>query len=107
MLRRAGDEDPEGFATIATLIQQACEGLPLAAELTRARHGYSWAQLAAPMGVSRQAAQQRFHVAPELADRRLVDEGIESTHVVDPVTEHDEWESTLIMLTTLQIGVDQ
>lgn len=63
MLRRAGDEDPEGFAQIALLISAACEALPLAAEMTRQTHGYSWATLARPFGVTRQAMQQRFGVS--------------------------------------------
>lgn len=60
MLRRAGDEDPEGFAMIAQLLVQASNGLRLAAELNRAQHGYSWAELAAALGTTRQAAQQRY-----------------------------------------------
>lgn len=60
MLRRAGDEDPEGFAQIAQLIVQAANGLRLSAELTRAQHGYSWADLAGALGTTRQAAQQKY-----------------------------------------------
>lgn len=69
MLRRAGDEDPEGFASIAGLLTAACESLAPAAEMAKARHRYSWADLAGPFGVSRQAMQQRFGVDPEHFDR--------------------------------------
>jgi hypothetical protein len=110
MLKRAGDEDPEGFAVIAKLIQQACEGLPLSAELTRSRHGYSWAQLAGPMGVSRQAAQQRFHVAPDLAAERLFFAGVAQTIPpvpAPPVEDSEHWQEILSDCITLQIGVDR
>lgn len=58
MLLRAGDEDPEGFAAIHQLLNQAVGQLPAAAELTRLQHGYSWTELAHGMGVSRQALHQ-------------------------------------------------
>lgn len=60
MLRTAGDEDPEGFAAVHQLLTQAVNALPVAAELTRRQHGYSWADLARALGVTRQAAQQRL-----------------------------------------------
>lgn len=60
MLRTAGDEDPEGFAAVHQLLTQAVNALPVAAELNRAQHGYSWADLARALGVSRQAAQQKL-----------------------------------------------
>lgn len=60
MLRTAGDEDPEGFAAVHQLLIQATNALPVAAELNRRQHGYSWADLARALGVTRQAAQQRL-----------------------------------------------
>jgi len=66
MLLRAGDEDPEGFAQIAQLITEAFQGLALAANLTRAQHGYSWRELAAGMGESSSTVHARYQLAPEL-----------------------------------------
>lgn len=60
MLRTAGDEDPEGFAAVHQLLHQAVDALPVAAELNRTQHGYSWADLGRALGISRQAAQQRL-----------------------------------------------
>ncbi len=60
MLRRAGDEDPEGFAQVAQLLTQAVNALPIAAQLTRVQHGYSWTELAQGLGWSRQHAQQQL-----------------------------------------------
>ena len=58
--RRVATGDIEaltGMTTIAdeidTAIREAITGL-------RARHGYSWADIASRLGVTRQAAQQRF-----------------------------------------------
>jgi hypothetical protein len=47
-------------------------GRHLAAAVTRARsRGYTWAQIAAGLGVTRQAAQQRYGPHPSTAKRRL------------------------------------
>lgn len=66
MLRAAGQDDPEGFAEIVRLLDWAVsEGLrEAAAELRKPQangvRGYSWAEIAAPLGVTRSAAAQRF-----------------------------------------------
>lgn len=60
MVRRAGDEDPEGFASIVRLLDAARAALPYAADRTRTQHGYSYADLAAGLGVTRQSAAERF-----------------------------------------------
>lgn len=62
MVRRAGDEDAEGFAQIVRLLDAARVALPYAAEMTRTTHGYSYADLAAGLGVRRQSAAERFAV---------------------------------------------
>jgi hypothetical protein len=76
MLRTAGDEDPEGFAQVHQLLVAAVNALPVAAELNRVQHGYSWADLARPLGISRQAAQQRLgraeaDIIDDVIDERL------------------------------------
>jgi hypothetical protein len=60
MLRRIGDEDPEGIAELVHLIDRAHGELDTAVAVARIRHGWSWAQLAAPTGLTRQALAQRF-----------------------------------------------
>jgi len=68
MLLRAGDEDPEGFAQIAQLLQTATQGLDLAANLTKAQHGYSWRQLAAGLGEAPATVHARYQLAPGRVD---------------------------------------
>lgn len=65
MLRAAGQDDPEGFAEVVRLLDWAVtEGLREAAtELRKEQNGvrgYSWTEIAAPLGVTRSAAAQRF-----------------------------------------------
>lgn len=68
MLRAAGDDDPEGFAQVVKLLDWAVtEGLREAAARLRepsanGQPGYSWAEIAAPLGVTRSAAAQRFRL---------------------------------------------
>lgn len=50
MLRRAGDEDPEGFAAIAHLLTSAVDGLGDAARNMR-RRGYSWREISNATGM--------------------------------------------------------
>lgn len=60
MLRRIGDEDPEGIAELVHLIDRAHGELDTAVAIARVRHGWSWQQLAQPTGLTRQAVAQRF-----------------------------------------------
>lgn len=60
MLRHASDQDPEGFAEIVQLLDGAVAQLPEAAQRMRELHGYSWTEIAAPLGVTRQSARERF-----------------------------------------------
>lgn len=63
-----GDEEhtnwelPE-LAELAHLVEEADAALVAGVRSLRNRHGYSWAQIGAELGVSRQAAQQRFGTA--------------------------------------------
>jgi hypothetical protein len=52
--------------------EAAAAGRHLTAAVSRARsRGYTWAQIAARLGVTRQAAQQRYRPRPSPAQRRL------------------------------------
>ena len=55
----ASKDDPEHFAQVVTMLDEARAELVEAAESLRTE-GYSWADLAAPLGVTRSAVQQRF-----------------------------------------------
>lgn len=60
MLRKAADEDPEGFAVVDQLLRKAVAALPYAATLTRAQHGYSWADMARGLGEPRSSVHARL-----------------------------------------------
>ena len=57
-------ELPE-LAELAELVAQADQALLAGVRSLRNKHGYSWAQVGAELGISRQAAQQRFGAACE------------------------------------------
>lgn len=59
MLKRAGEDDPEAFAIIVGLVDDARARLSTSAETMR-EAGYSWQDIARPLGVTRSAAFQRF-----------------------------------------------
>jgi hypothetical protein len=52
--------DVEGLAECARLVEVAQGALNGAVLAARESHGYSWADVGRVLGVSRQAAQQRF-----------------------------------------------
>lgn len=69
MLDHAAKDDPEAFAQVVELLDRANGMLPGVAGLLRdawdgerchALEGYSWAELARPLGITRQACAQRF-----------------------------------------------
>lgn len=65
MLKSAGGDDPEAFAFVVALLDDAVRtGLPAAAQRlqqpTAQAPGYSWRDIAGAMGVSRATAWQRF-----------------------------------------------
>jgi hypothetical protein len=76
MLAQAASDDPEAFAQVVVLLDRARELLPDVADHLRATatdtthgnaRGYSWADLAAALGVTRSAVAQRFD-----PDRRVL-----------------------------------
>lgn len=67
MLDAAGSDDPETFAFVAKLLTEAAgPGLAAAADQLRQPPvlagvpGYSWADIAAPLGITKQTAWERF-----------------------------------------------
>lgn len=65
MIDRAGQDDPEAFAVIARLLERAAgQGLRQAADELRTQDGpaggYSWADIAGPLGMNKQSAWERF-----------------------------------------------
>lgn len=61
MLRAACD-DPKAMAQVAELLTAAQAGLPVVARRLITQ-GYSWSDVGAELGVSRQAAWRRFGAA--------------------------------------------
>lgn len=80
MVKAAGRQDPEAFAFIVELLDRArTELVPAACDELRAAKGaapgFSWADIARPLGVTRQTAQERFGRVP--ARRRAAQRGSE------------------------------
>lgn len=61
MLKAAGD-DPESFAVVRSLLDDANAQLPDAARALLDQ-GFSWADIARPMGLTRQAVHTRYATA--------------------------------------------
>lgn len=68
-ISRAAKDDPEAFAQVVKVLDSARARLPYAAHmLTRPTTnadgvtvpGYSWAEIAAPLGITRQAAHSKY-----------------------------------------------
>jgi hypothetical protein len=57
--RRVAEGDVEGLADLLALAEELETATQAAVEGLR-RHGYSWAEIAARLGLTRQAAQQRW-----------------------------------------------
>lgn len=55
-----GSDDPEALAELVKLAAWITAELVPQAGRTLHERGYSWAEIAAPLGVSRQSAQERF-----------------------------------------------
>jgi len=63
--RRVAAGDIEALTDMATIADEIDTAIHEAITGLRARHGYSWADIAARLGVTRQAAQQRFGGEPQ------------------------------------------
>jgi hypothetical protein len=60
--RRVGDGDVEALVLLVGLAEEIDAAMAEAVKGLRA-HGYSWAEIGARLGISRQAAQQRWGAA--------------------------------------------
>lgn len=58
--RRVGDGDLPALADLVKLRDLVDDAIREGAQVAHERHGYSWTEIAAELGVSRQAARQRF-----------------------------------------------
>lgn len=52
--------DPETFATVVHMLEDALSQMKTAAQTLNERDGFTWAEIAAALGVTRSAAYQRF-----------------------------------------------
>lgn len=60
LVMRATEGDLEAIEQLRTVEAQAGLHVGLAVAGAREHHGYSWAQLAGPLGTTRQSASERF-----------------------------------------------
>jgi hypothetical protein len=58
--RRVADGDIEAITALAALADEVDSAMRLAITGLRVRSGYSWADIALRLGITRQAAQQRW-----------------------------------------------
>ena len=58
--KRVAEGDPADFAEMVATAQAMDEALAHAVTAMRENHGFSWAQIAHELGMTRQGAQQRF-----------------------------------------------
>ena len=62
MIAKAGRDDPEALAQVIALLDDARTKLPAAAQALR-EAGYSYADIARPLGIARESAFLRFRPA--------------------------------------------
>jgi hypothetical protein len=67
MARRVSDSDPDDLALMLELRDELDKGIARAVRAQRDL-GFSWADIAAPLGMTRQAAQQRWGVDDDRPD---------------------------------------
>lgn len=74
--RRVGDGDPVDLAELVGLAKDLDTVIDYAVRTMRANHGYSWADIARELGITRQAAQQRFGDRVRPTGRNWIEEAI-------------------------------
>lgn len=67
--KRLGDADPEDLAEMIEL-SRTLDGAIGAAVRAQRANGFSWTEIAAPLGITRQAAQQRWGKLVDQAEER-------------------------------------
>ncbi|MBF6483833.1 hypothetical protein IU431_06635 [Nocardia otitidiscaviarum] len=58
--REVALSDPDAFAEMVDIAAEFTDALAPTARALRKAGGFSWAEIAEPLGISRQAAQQRW-----------------------------------------------
>lgn len=58
--KRIADGDIEALADLSGVVAELDHAIGQAVLQLRAEYGYSWADIARPLGITRQAAQQRW-----------------------------------------------
>ncbi|MGW5682473.1 hypothetical protein [Nonomuraea sp. NPDC003754] len=58
--KRIADGDIEALADLSGVVAELDHAIAQAVTKLRAEYGYSWADIARPLGITRQAAQQRW-----------------------------------------------
>ncbi|WP_327580668.1 hypothetical protein OHA25_32030 [Nonomuraea sp. NBC_00507] len=58
--KRIAEGDIEALADLTGVVAELDHAIAQAVIQLRAEHGYSWADIARPLGLTRQAAQQRW-----------------------------------------------
>ncbi|WP_343317806.1 hypothetical protein AAFM46_11085 [Arthrobacter sp. TMP15] len=90
-LEKALEQDADAYLRVISLSAQALERLPLllnSAVAAARTAGHSWAKIGAELGMSRQAAQQRFTAADQTPA-----EAVGATKKLHPLTAFDEMEA--------------
>lgn len=72
LVNRAADGDTEALEVLAGLEREAASSLTLAVRRAHSEAGYSFTELGAVLGVSRQAARQRVSVGNDQLERVVV-----------------------------------
>ncbi|MEU4329047.1 hypothetical protein [Nonomuraea dietziae] len=58
--KRIADGDIEALADLSGVVAELDHAIAQAVTELRAKYGYSWTDIARPLGITRQAAQQRW-----------------------------------------------
>ncbi|NJP90050.1 hypothetical protein HCN51_11425 [Nonomuraea sp. FMUSA5-5] len=58
--KRIAEGDIEALADLSGIVAELDHAIAQAVLQLRAQHGYSWADISRPLGITRQAAQQRW-----------------------------------------------
>ena len=63
--RRIGDGDLWALGDLVALRDQVDDAIRAGVDTSRQQHGFSWTEIARELGVTRQAARQRYYMTRE------------------------------------------